>query len=327
MDLLKTTHRILGYGLGGFWLLDGIFQLQPRMFSADLVTAVMQPSAWHQPPFVTHSMDWMLNLLLSHQVALFNWFIAGLQISIGLLLLTGLGKKSGRCALWLSIGWGSLVWYFGEGLGTLFTGQATYLTGSPGAVLLYVIIAGFLLASQPISRNGGTERMALRAWRRIMATFWVFGALLQCFPAFWAPSGLSVQFYGAAVMTPKSWVTQPIYTMARLSLSHVSLWNLAFVLAMLSLAWGIWRNWGIWFYGWSALWLLFIFWIGENLGMVLSGITTDLNTAPLLALMMYPLYLDTRAQTTRSRRSRVGIAPASAIRLDAENPPPETRVE
>ncbi len=319
MTAQKNARSILGYGLGGFWLLDGLLQLQPKMFSADLVTAVMQPNAWHQPQWVTHSIDWMLNLILTHQVAWFNWFIAALQIFIGLLLLTGLGKKSGRIGLWLSIGWGSLVWYFGEGLGSLFTGQATYLTGSPGSVLLYVIIAGFLVAS----RHAQTATLALRSWRYIVVLLWVVGALLQCFPAFWSRPGLSVQFYGAAVMTPKFWITKPIYTMARQSLLHPSLWNLAFVLAMLSMAWGIWRQWGAWFYGWSTLWLLFIFWIGENLGMAFSGISTDLNTAPLWALMMVPLYLETQAHTIRARRAglRVPIQLATTSQgVDIDHP-------
>lgn len=299
MDGLQITRRILWYGLGGLWLLDGALQLQPHMFSADLVTAVMQPNAWHQPSWMTQSIDWILNLLLTHQLSLFNGFVALLQIGIGALVLSGFDKKSGRIALWTSLVWGSLVWYFGEGLGTVFTGQATYLTGAPGSVLLYMIIAVFLLATGRL-RKTDERILDLNSWRRSVGALWILGALLQCFPVFWTPDALSTQFYGAAVMTSRSFLTRPIYAMAHLSLHHTLWWNLAFVLAMFSLALGLFRRWGAWFYALVTMWLLFMFWIGENGGMLLSGVATDLNTAPVWALMMFPLYLEARRSEDRN---------------------------
>ncbi len=284
-----STRKILWYGVGAFWLLDALLQMQPHMFSSDLVTSIMMPNAFNQPKWVTDSIDWMLNLLITHNLALFNWFIAVIQLVIGALILTGYRRRWGTLGLWLSLIWGVGVWYFGEGLGTILTGQSTYLTGGPGSVVLYMAIAIILLLPKNIWHDRTGQR-PLEILRNTLVGLWCIGAVLQALPGFWTHHGLWTQIYGSAVMTPQSWVTAPIYAVAHLTLYHTALWNLLFIVIMLLEAAGLWFRWGPWFYWASGLWLIFMFWIGENLGMILSGITTDLNTAPLWALMMWPLY-------------------------------------
>ena len=294
MGCLVSSRKILWYGLGAFWLLDALLQMQPHMFTSDLVTSVMMPNAFNQPAWVTNSIDWMLNLVLAHNLVIFNWFIAGIQAIIGLLIVTGKDRTSGTIGLWLSLIWGAAVWYFGEGFGAILTGSATYLTGGPGSVVLYMIIAVILL------RSHGSNQPVNPSLRYSLTVLWTLGALMQMSPAFWTRRGLWVQFYSSAVMTRKYWVTLPIYGMAHATLFHAVLWNLLFIAMMLFEAFGVWFRWGPWFYVWSAVWLVFIFWLGENFGMILSGITTDLNTAPLWALMMWPLYLERRHRIAKA---------------------------
>jgi hypothetical protein len=49
-------------------------------------------------------------------------------------------RRTTKPALAASIAWSVSVWWFGEGLGGLLTGGSP-LTGTPGAVILYTLIA------------------------------------------------------------------------------------------------------------------------------------------------------------------------------------------
>ena len=62
-------------------------------------------------------------------------------------LLLGIGiawRPAVRVALAASIAWAIGVWWFGEGLGMVLTGAASPLTGAPGAVIIYALLAVLL---------------------------------------------------------------------------------------------------------------------------------------------------------------------------------------
>jgi uncharacterized membrane protein YphA (DoxX/SURF4 family) len=68
------------------------------------------------------------------------------------------------------------VWYPGEGLGGLFGGSASLLTGAPGAALLYAVLA---LAVAPRS-TGDPEMQRPACWTAVAwAALWLGGAVLQ----------------------------------------------------------------------------------------------------------------------------------------------------
>jgi hypothetical protein len=71
------------------------------------------------------------------------------------------------------------VWYLGEGLGRLFGGGASLLTGAPGAALLYAVLA---LAVAPRS-TGDPEMQRPASWTAVVwAALWLGGAVLQVLP-------------------------------------------------------------------------------------------------------------------------------------------------
>lgn len=73
---------------------------------------------------------------------------AWIQLGLGLWLLTAPRGWSSRLAALGTIGWGLVVWVFGEAFGAIFAPGLSWLNGAPGAVVLY-IVAGTLLALPP----------------------------------------------------------------------------------------------------------------------------------------------------------------------------------
>jgi hypothetical protein len=140
----QKLARILTVCLGGFWLLDGILQLQPAMFTNVFVSTVLAPNLQNQPAVVAGIVAFGVNIFSSN-VFLFNFLSAFIQILIGALLIFPFRNAIARFGLWLSIAWALIVWVFGEGFGGLFTGMATFYTGAPGSALLYLALALCLL--------------------------------------------------------------------------------------------------------------------------------------------------------------------------------------
>src|SRR5690348_11085115 len=130
----KTLQRILG----ALWLIDGILQLQPQMFTMNMVNGVMQPMLDGQPGALKPSLQFIIDQTSSHLVAV-NLLIAIVQILLGLGFLI-LPNRRIKPVVILSLVWSLIVWYGGEGLSMLLTGQAGSLSGAPGAVMLYPLL-------------------------------------------------------------------------------------------------------------------------------------------------------------------------------------------
>jgi hypothetical protein len=68
-----------------------------------------------------------------------------IQVGIGIWLLAAARGPLSRLAGLVSVGWGLVVWVFGESFGGIFAPGLTWLFGAPGAVLIYAV-AGALIA-------------------------------------------------------------------------------------------------------------------------------------------------------------------------------------
>ena len=130
------TQRVLQIILGLFWLLDAGLQFQPYMFGSGFTTTYLLNNAHNQPDVIRWIITNVGNFVGPH-VAVWNTFFALIQVAIGLGLLF---RRTVRPALAVSFFWAFGVWFFGEGLGLLFTGSASALTGAPGSVFLYGLI-------------------------------------------------------------------------------------------------------------------------------------------------------------------------------------------
>src|SRR3984957_1590332 len=135
-------RRLLRIGFGLLWLFDGILQAQPGM-PANLVSQGIEPTALRSHSWVLQVVNWGAAVWTGHPVpaaAAAVW----IQVGLGIWLLATRGAMS-RLAGLASVGWGLVVWVFGESFGGIFAPGLTWLTGAPGAVLGYVT-AGALIA-------------------------------------------------------------------------------------------------------------------------------------------------------------------------------------
>lgn len=299
--LKADATRKLQVALGVIWLIDGALQLQPFMFRRSFVTQIIVPTEADQPSVIAVPIRVAAHLI-EPRVALFNLFAVAIQVLIGLGLMY---RPTVKPALMTSFGWALGVWWIGEGLGALFTGNASPLTGAPGAALLYVF-AGLIAWPRRAGAVGGAlgPRRARGAW----ALLWLGFAALWLLPANRADAAV----HDAIANAPSGarWLTSIQATVAPLASGH----GLAIALAAagLSAAVGV----AVLFARGAtpALVLstaigLICFIIGQGMGGVLTGSGTDPGTGPLIIVLAIAIYSQPRTVGAggghpRSRRSK-----------------------
>jgi cytochrome oxidase Cu insertion factor (SCO1/SenC/PrrC family) len=174
-------RQVLRIGFGILWLFDGILQAQPKM-AIGLPSQVIEPIAASSPRWVQHVVNWAGTAWSYHPLqagASAVW----IQVGIGIWLITAARGPLSRLAGLVSIGWGLVVWVFGESFGGIFAPGLTWLFGAPGAVLLYAV-AGALIALP--DRAWHSPRLG-RAVLAGMGLFLLGMAVLQAWPGrgFW----------------------------------------------------------------------------------------------------------------------------------------------
>jgi hypothetical protein len=276
---MKVTKRQIQIALGLLWLLDGVLQLQHQMFTSAFANDVIKPAGQGQLGVVSGPIHLAVRVLLTHP-AVFNAFFGGIQLLIGLLILN---RRTVRLGLVLSVIWGLIIWYFGEGLGGLLTWQTSLLMGAPGAALLYSIIS---LAVMP-DRNKQTETKRSAYWLPLVwAILWMGGAVLQLLPGQNTTANLSSMISGMTDGAP-GWLAFLQNHTANL-LNGKGLWVIIVLAAiqafigLLVLFPGKARKIAIT----AGIILSLIFWfVGQGLGEYYSGLATDPSTAPLFVLL------------------------------------------
>jgi cytochrome oxidase Cu insertion factor (SCO1/SenC/PrrC family) len=136
-------RQVLRVGFGLLWVFDGILQAQPKM-AIGLPSQVIQPSAASSPHWVQQVVNWAGTTWSYHPMqagAAAVW----IQVGIGVWMLAAPRGGWSRLAGLAGVGWGLVVWVFGESFGGVFAPGLTWLFGAPGAVLIYVV-AGALIA-------------------------------------------------------------------------------------------------------------------------------------------------------------------------------------
>ncbi len=277
------ARRMLTYGLGGLWLLDGLLQAQPAMVTR-FIGGILVPLGSGEPHFVAilihlGAQIWHLNPVV------WNLGATWIQIGIGVLLLVSGESRGRRIALYGSIGWGLVVWTSGEAFGSIFQG-GSWLSGSPGSVFFYILAAIVLLL--PVSR-WDTSAM-VRGWRLALAGVWWLAFGLQIWPANgWWTTTTARYVRAMASMPQPPFISGPLETWARMLQHHPLAWNLGLSLAFLALALG----WTIrppsrWVWSLTMLFTLATWAFGQDFG-VLGGMGTDPNSGIvlLLGLMVY----------------------------------------
>ena len=96
-----------------------------------------------------------------------------IQVGIGIWLLVAARGPLSRLAGLASVGWGLVVWVFGESFGGIFAPGLTWLFGAPGAVLIYcrgrradrAARAGLAHPAAGPADHGRARAVPDRAWR------------------------------------------------------------------------------------------------------------------------------------------------------------------
>ena len=276
--------RGLQLALGAIWVVDGLLQYQDYMFSSDFSASVLAGSAQGNPDWIASSILWSADIV-DHSPVLINSAFATIQLGIGLAIAF---RPTLRLGLAASTLWALLVWWFGEGLGLLLTGQASALSGAPGAVLLYAVLSVLLwptlrhatadfVAAQPFG-----ARTARIAW----VVLWGGLAVLNLQPSQFDPDAVHDMVTGMADGQP-GWLAFLMNEYAGLSDHHGVVLTLVGALVLALVAAGIYLP-----HRWTRITVIcavvaagFIWVIGEALGAPFGGRSTDVNSGPLLALL------------------------------------------
>jgi cytochrome oxidase Cu insertion factor (SCO1/SenC/PrrC family) len=191
-------RAVLRIGFGLLWVIDGLLQAQPAMVG--LATQVIKPDSADSPSWVRSIVDWGAASWAFHPVqaaAAAVW----IQLGIGVWMLAVRRGRWSQAAALAGVAWGLVVWVFGEAFGGVFAPGQSFLTGAPGAALLYVV-AGALVA------------LPARAWASARLGRWLLAgsgvfligmAVLQAWPGrgFWSGDGPLTGMIGEMSETPQ----------------------------------------------------------------------------------------------------------------------------
>ena len=276
------TRRKLQLGLGVIWVLDGILQYQPWMFTKGFPD-MLAASAQGNPALLARPITWSASLT-SHHLVVLNAVFATIQLALGLGIAW---RPTLKLALAGSIAWSLAVWWLGEGFGGIGAGTASPVNGAPGAVILYAIAAALLW---PADRDPAAPYVAARAVgrhaaRAIWLVVWGSLAVFSVLPATRAPGAISDMISAAAGGAP-AWLTW-IDGHAASALKHQGLVPaivLAVLLALIAVAVYLparfLRAAVI-----AALAMSLVLWLAQGLGEIFTGMATDPESGPLLALI------------------------------------------
>jgi hypothetical protein len=300
---VRDTRRALQLALAAIWLLDAALQYQPSMYSKAFGQTLAAAAAG-DPGIIARPVTWDAALVEQHAVLL-NTIFATTQ----LLLALGIAfRPTTRLALGASIAWATGVWWLGEGLGGVLTGDASPVNGAPGAVIIYALLAVLLW---PADRDGepapftAARAIGTRPARALWLILWLSLAYFALQPASRAPQALSGMLSGmesgeprwlaaidrdAAALVAGRGLAASILLAAALALVAAGIYLprpavkatlvLAIVVAM-------------------AIWV-----VGEALGAIFTGSGTDPNSGPLLALLALAYWPVTTVTVTRRGRHR-----------------------
>jgi cytochrome oxidase Cu insertion factor (SCO1/SenC/PrrC family) len=167
---------VLRVGFGLLWVFDGILQAQPKM-PGGLPSQVIEPIAQNSPRWVQDVVNaggriWSFHPITAAAASV--W----IQVGIGLWLLAAAGGWWSRAAGLASAAWGLIVWIFGESFGGIFAPGLSWLTGAPGAVLLYCVAGALIALPASAWRTPRTGRLLLAGAGVFLAGM----AVLQAWP-------------------------------------------------------------------------------------------------------------------------------------------------
>jgi hypothetical protein len=278
-EVAGPSRRALHICLGLVWLLDAGLQFQPYMFGPFFVTQQIQPAITGNPAAIAGPATWASRVML-HHIAVYNGLFAAIQLLIAAGILC---HRTVKPALAASIVWALCVWWFGEGLGGIFTGSSP-LAGFPGGVVLYALIAVLLWPSGR-SRTSAATSGPLGAWaaQGLWLVLWGSCSYFLLLPGNRAPGTIA----GLLSFTDgqPGWIAWLMNSMSSLAGQRDAEISLVLAAACVFAAGGIFAKQTIRPALAVAAALGLVFWLAEGLGGIFTGQGTDPSTGPLLVLL------------------------------------------
>ena len=279
----RDARRALQLVLAAIWLLDAVLQDQSFMYSKAF-SQMIGGTAAGNPGVIARPITWNANLVQQHAVLL-NTVFAAIQLLIGLGIAF---RPTVRVALAGSIAWASAVWWFGEGLGGVLSGAANPFSGAPGAVIIYALLAVLLWPADRVARAPFTAARAVGAHvaRALWLVLWLSLAYFALTPANRAPQALNGVITAMETGEP-GWLIALDNGAASLVRGQGLAASVFLAVALVVIAAGVYlrppaaKTTLV-----LAVVVAAVIWVfGEALGGILTGVGTDPNSGPLLALL------------------------------------------
>lgn len=301
LSRIRITPRSIQVTLGLIWLLDGLLQLQPYMFSNNFLGQMVTSMASGQPGIIQQTITWAVQLAKPYRVE-FNALFALIQLVIGLGLIAS--RRTVKPALVLSFLWTFVVWWFGEGLGMLAMGASSPLTGAPGPVLIYSLI-GLLVwpTNKPATISAASAGPIGDYWARASwAALWLLFALLMLQPVNRAADYFSSTFSTAAGSSQGPFISLN-NALATAFAGRGTVAAIVLVIVMVAIGIAVFLNWHRnLFLVLGSVFGIAIWVSAEYFGGMFTGSGTDPNSGPIIVLLAATIY---------ATRSRNAVGPAS----------------
>jgi hypothetical protein len=280
---VRDARRVLQLALAGVWLLDGVLQFQPSMFTQAFADMIGGTAAGN-PALVARPITWNANLV-GHHLVLMNALFAVTQLLLGLGIAF---RRTVKPALAASVVWAFGVWWLGEGFGGVLNGTASPLNGAPGAVILYALLAVLLW---PADQTMDAPFIAARAMpaqvaRALWLVLWLSLAYFSLTPANRAPQAPASLITSVTDGEP-GWLAALSRGAATAVGGHGLSVSLALAASCAVVAAGAYlpRRAAIGALLLAVVIATLIWVVSEALGGIFTGSGTDPNSGPLLTLL------------------------------------------
>jgi hypothetical protein len=277
----KGARRWLQLALAAIWLLDAILQLQSFMFTKGFGQTLAATAAGN-PAVVADPITWSARLVEAHP----TWTNAAFA-SVQMFLALGIAwRPTLKAALAASVAWSLGVWWLGEGLGGVLIGTASPVSGAPGAVLIYALLAVLLWPAETEGAFVAARPLGVRSARLAWLVLWGSLAYFAAQSANRTAQGLHGMLSGMTAGEP-DWVASLDRGAASLLAGQGAVTSVVLAVVLAAVAAGI--------FGpvpaaraatALAIVVAVVIWVvGENVGAILAGSATDPNSGPLLVLV------------------------------------------
>lgn len=292
-----SARRALQLALAVIWLLDGVLQLQGFFFTKAFGSQMIAMTAAGNPWFIARPITWSGAIIGEHAGPADSAF-ALVQIAIGLGIAW---RPTLRVALAASIAWSLGVWWIGEGFGGIFNGSANPVSGAPGAVILYALLALLLWprdGSELDCSFPAAIAIGTRGARALWALLWGSLAYFAVAGANSSAQGLHDLISSMASSEPR-WVASLDRDVGGLVAYQGTAVTISVGILLAFVATGVYlpRRPGNVTIGLGVV-LALLFWVvGQNFGALFTNSATDVNSGPLLVLLAAAFWRPARPGT------------------------------